>query len=136
MKKYLRKFVIFFVIFVLLWQYFPLIYIKPGFENIIYASAVFMLLDSYLKPLLKKILFPINMLTFGLASLVIYALVIFVGDKFLNVFKVLEYTTPLFNTEFGQISPYTIVFPVNYVVVGLVMVILQRLLTWVFKKDV
>lgn len=135
MKKYFRKFVIFFVIFVLMWQYLPLIVINPGFENIIYSASIMMILDTYLKPLLKKIMFPINVVTFGLASLLVYALMLFLGDKFVGIFKIVEYTTPRLVSELGTYESYNIVSPYSYVVVSVIMVLLQRILTWIFKKD-
>lgn len=136
MKKYLRKFVIFFVIFVIFWQYFPLVIFKPGFENVIYVALVFTILDTFLKPILKKIMFPINVITFGLASLVMYALIFYAGEKLSKgIITVTEYTIPLLKTDLGLFGPYPINYPYTYVVSGLCVVILNRFLSWVFKKD-
>lgn len=137
MKKYLRKLVIFFVIFVILWQYLPLLSFKIGFENILTVVLIFTVADSLLKPLFKKIpAFPINKITTILIGFILYSLLFFGIEKFMvGVISVSPYTIPPIPTDAGTYGPYPIEYPYTYVVCGAVVVIFNRVLTWVFKKD-
>ncbi len=62
-------------------------------ETLIYAALVFGLLNIFVKPLLKLLTFPLNLVTFGLAS------------SFLNVF--LLYLVTLIVPQF-LISPFSL----------------------------
>ena len=137
MKKYLRKLVIFFVIFVILWQYFPLITFKVGFEHLLTVVLIFTVGDSLLRPLFKKIpAFPVNKITSILISFILYTLLIFAIEKFMSgTISIMSYTVPQIPTEAGNYGPYQIEYPYTYVVCGAVVVIFNRFLTWVFKKD-
>lgn len=68
-------------------------YILPGvhvdeFVDALLLAAVLALLNAILKPLLIILTIPITVFTLGLFLLVINALIIMVGDHFVNGFRV------------------------------------------------
>lgn len=134
MKKLLRKFFIFFIALVLMWQYLPTLELTLGFENLLLAGVVLTALDTFLKPILKTIMLPVNVVTFGLLSWLAAVVVFWLTTVIIKGLVVVPYTTPQITTDFIIIPQYQIEGVVGYVVTGLVVVILQRFITFVFKK--
>lgn len=71
-------------------------YIYPGFsfessETIIYATAVFAFFYLFVRPILKLLSLPFNLLTFGLFSLVVNVLIIFVISYFIPGFDIISF---------------------------------------------
>jgi putative membrane protein len=66
-------------------QILPTLYIPPGYQTILFAGLTLSMLMLIVKPILKILFIPINILTFGLLSwvinvIVIYLLTIFVPE--------------------------------------------------------
>jgi|GEM_PF-1585142 len=133
-KKYLRKFFVFLLVMVFLWQYIPTVKLTGGFEVLLIASAILTFLDSFLKPILKTIMIPVNTVTFGLLSWVSAVLVFYLTVTFVKGLEVVNYTIPEIYTDY-YIFPQTEVAGIwDYVVSAGFVVILAKFINWVFKK--
>lgn len=117
-----------------MWQYLPTLELTLGFENLLLAGVVLTALDTFLKPILKTIMLPVNVVTFGLLSWLAAVVVFWLTTVIIKGLVVVPYTTPQITTDFIIIPQYQIEGVVGYVVTGLVVVILQRFITFVFKK--
>ncbi|MBP7859783.1 phage holin family protein [Patescibacteria group bacterium] len=135
MKKIARKFFIYFIALVLLREYVPIIKISDPFLNVIFFSMILSLVDTYLKPVIKTMMLPINLVTFNLASLFTTSILLFIADYFTDYIEIVPFTTPAF--ELGQFSfdAFDITKIYAYVVCGLLMVLLHMFISFVFKKD-
>lgn len=120
--------------FILAWQYFPTVILEGGFEDVLLAAAALTLLNKFLKPLLKLVLIPVNMVTFGLLRWVAAVLVFYITTEIIAGLKVIPWEFPGLATNFIIFPKYLISFPLDYVVSALFVVILSRIFTWIFKK--
>lgn len=71
MKSLIRVFVINVLAIFTTVQMLPGLTIKPNFLSLLFVSLVFTILNSFVKPLLKILFFPITLLTLGFFSWVI-----------------------------------------------------------------
>ena len=133
-KIYLRKFFVFLIVMIFLWQYLPTVVLTGGFEVLLIASAVLTLLDSFLKPLLNAVMIPVNTITFGLLSWVSAVVVFYLTTYFVKGLQVVDFTTPEIYTDFFIIPATPITGIWAYVVSALFVVILAKFVNWVFKK--
>ena len=72
-------------------------YIYPGFsfessEAIIYATAIFAFFYLFVRPILKLLSLPFNLLTFGLFGLVVNVLIIFLISYFIAGFDIVSFS--------------------------------------------
>jgi len=79
MKVLLRAFLINVLSFIVAWQYFPTVILEGGFEDVLLAALALTVLNKFLKPVLKLVLIPVNMITFGLLRWVAAVLVFYVS---------------------------------------------------------
>lgn len=75
MLKFIAKFVLFVVAVYLTAYFVPGIHIE-GIKNTLIVSVVLGLLNTFVKPFVKILTFPVNMLTLGLFTIVINALMV------------------------------------------------------------
>lgn len=96
--KYLTRIVLFNLFG--LWftsQIFPGLVIAEGWQIIIMAGFVLSLLMTLVKPLLKILFIPINLLTFGLLSWLVNVIVIYLLTIFVVEVKIIPWIFPGFN---------------------------------------
>jgi len=134
MKVLLRAFLINVLAFIVAWQYFPTVILEGGFEDVLLAALALTVLNKFLKPVLKLVLIPVNMITFGLLRWVAAVLVFYVTTELITGLKVIPWEFPGLATNFIIFPKYLIGFPLNYVVSALFVVVLTRVFTWVFKR--
>ncbi len=72
-------------------------YIYPGFsfdtsQTILFASGVFAFFYLFIRPILKLLSLPFNLLTFGLFSLVINVLIIFLISYLIPGFDIISFS--------------------------------------------
>ncbi len=63
-------------------QILPTLYIPPGWQTVIFAGVTLSILMLIVKPILKILFIPINILTFGLLNWVINVIVIYLLTVF------------------------------------------------------
>ena len=66
-----------------------------GFETSIYVALAMGFANTFIKPILKLISFPITILTLGLFLLVINVITVYIVDYFINGFSVHGFISPL-----------------------------------------
>lgn len=57
--------------------------VEGGFETIVVAAVVLTLLNTFLRPVLRLLSTPLLFVTFGLFSLVLNVLILWIADQFL-----------------------------------------------------
>lgn len=134
MKILLRAFLINVLAFLFVWQYVPTVVLEGGFEDVLLAAAALTALDKFLKPLLKMVLIPVNMVTFGLLRWVAAVIVFYITTEVIEGLNVVSWQFPGLSTPYIVFPAYLISFPLDYVVSALIVVLLVRIFTWVFKR--
>ena|SRR3989344_2549661 len=133
MKKIFKAFFINLLAFIFVWQYFKAVQLTGGFEQILLASGVLTLLDKFLKPVIKILMLPVNFITFGLFSWVATVVVFYLTTEIIQGLTVVNFEFPGLSTEYIIIPKTIIVSPYTYIVSALFVVVLTKILNWVFK---
>ncbi len=76
----LNTLIIYTIVFYIISWLFPNVTIS-SLSSLIFASITFAILEKIIKPILKLLLFPINIITLGLFSFLINIFVVFLTDK-------------------------------------------------------
>lgn len=92
MKKPLKHFILNAVSILILAQLLPGVSFGSSIQTLLFAALILSLMNLLIKPLLKIVLFPINVITFGLAGwliqiIILYLTTLFVGDFTINSYS-------------------------------------------------
>lgn len=136
MKKILKLYLISLLSLIFAWQYVQGIVLTQGFESLLIAAAVLVFLDKLVKPIVKVITFPIKFITFGLSDILLTILVFYLATNFTRGLEIVEYTFQGFSSDFLIIPQFDITYPLNYVVSAFVVVIFNRIFSWILKGKV
>lgn len=114
--KFILKFALLSILMILFFmfynggQYFQLLPIKASYDFADYQSlvlflGVLILLNTFVKPILKIFALPLNCLTFGLFSFVVSYIIVFMADKLVDSFQFTNWKyTFLFSIIFSLAS--------------------------------
>ncbi len=94
MKKLLKRLIFTIVIFYLLINFYPGLSGSAQWENLVIAALIYLVLEICIKPLLKILLIPINILTLGLAGSLINAILLFLLVLLVPSLHINPFTTP------------------------------------------
>lgn len=99
-------------------QLFPALVVVGGWQNLLFAGFILTLLMLLISPILKILLIPVNLLTFGLFSwasnvVVLYLLTLFVPDVTVTVWQF-----PGVSYSGLVIAPFLISYPLALVLVS------------------
>ena len=76
----------------------------PTINVLLYSAIVFSLLNIFVKPILKLLTFPINLITFGLFSSLLNVIILYLVTQFVPEFKIVSFTLNSYDI-FGIHSP-------------------------------
>lgn len=76
----------------------------PSITVLFYAAIIFSLLNIFVKPILKLLTFPINLITFGLFSSILNVVILFLVTRFVPEFAINSFTLGSYNV-FGFHTP-------------------------------
>lgn len=130
MKTILRTFLYSFVGLFITTLYVTTFDIKGGIQGLVYTSAVFGLLRLIVKPTLKIILFPLNILTFGVVSWIINVILLFLLVKITKFITISPWNFPGLSYNNIILSPYHLNYLETFIVTSLIIGIIVNLLMW------
>lgn len=76
----------------------------PSLSVLIYAAIVFSLLNIFVKPILKLLTFPINLITFGLFSSLLNVIIVYLVTQLVPQFSIVPFKLNSYDI-FGIHSP-------------------------------
>ena len=76
----------------------------PSLTVLLYAAVAFSLLNVFVKPILKILTFPINLITFGLFSSLLNVLILYLVTQFVPEFRIVAFTLKSYEV-FGFHTP-------------------------------
>jgi len=134
MKTILRQIGINYLALYLSFNIYPGFSVKNSFQVILTASILWLLLNKVVKPIIKLLLLPINLITLGLFSWVISVVTLFLL-QFLIVGISLQ---PHYFTGFtyqGFIIPaFHISLLFSYIITSSLINGIHSIISWLFKK--
>ncbi len=107
--------------------------IKNGVYGFFYTAAIFSLLNLLVRPILKLILFPINLLTFGLLSWIINVIILYLLIKISALVTIVPWNFPGISFNNIVISAYHLNFWLTFIVTSFIIGIIVNLLLWLAK---
>lgn len=126
MKSFLRLTIINTICLFSVSAFFPGLVVSHSLRNLLWAGAIFTLINYLVKPIIKLFLLPINLLTLGLFRWLANVIVLLILTKIVNHVQITSFITPIIN-QAGFSAPS---FPVNY---ALSLIISSFLLSFVFN---
>lgn len=131
MKSFLRRVLLLVVCFYYLAHFFPggFTY-QADFKTLITAVVVFILLDTLVKPLLKIIFIPINLLTFGFFRWIINVFVLFFTDSLVRGFEITSFRFEGLAWGVVSLAPHNLSFVSSLVIFSCLIVLMEGLLEW------
>lgn len=108
--------------------------IKSDIKTFVSAAVVWWLLNKIIKPIIKLLLLPINLITLGLFSWAVNAITIFLLQMVIKDVAITAYTFPGFVYQ-GFIVP-TILFNLlfSYIITSFILYITHAILVWMMKS--
>jgi len=134
MKKIIRLSFIYIIALKILAETIPAVNFGENLKTILSVALVLTLFELFIKPLLKILLLPINLLTLGLLRWVVNVVGLYVASSFVSAFAIRPYYFP------GLISG-NIVIPatqlnslLTYIFVSFCLDILLIVIRWLVRK--
>lgn len=133
MKKYARLLVISLISFIVVSYYYP--GFSYGGETLILllAAAIFALLNIFVKPILKLLSLPFNLLTFGFFSFVVNVIVLYGVNYAIPKFKIVGFHFTGYTYSGFTIPSYELNQLTSALLASLVIGLLASILHWIFR---
>ncbi len=113
----------------------------PGFsvlnslKNLLTAAVIWLLLNKVVKPIIKILLLPINLITLNLFSWLIGFITLFLLQVFADGVEVTSYTFPGYSTNGFSFPSLHINIFLSYILTSILLNSLSQAITWLFRKD-
>lgn len=91
MKSLLRNFLINLIAIIIVSKIIPAFFVGDGFLDLIKATIIFMVANVLLVPLIKILLLPLNLLTFGLFAWLANVIALYLLVKFIPTIKLFPF---------------------------------------------
>lgn len=115
--------------------------IYPGFsifhdtKTLLTAAVIWLLLNKIVKPIIKLLLLPINLITLNLFSWVVSLITLFLLQALVGGIQISPYPFPGFSAQ-GFVLPavYLSLFP-SYIITSCLLNFLHSFVLWLIRKD-
>ncbi len=107
--------------------------IENKLATFLWASVVWTLLNKIVKPIIKLLLLPINLITLGLFSWVVNVITLFLLTYFIKGVSILAYSFPGFSYQGFIIPQMHFNLFISYILTSLVLSFTHMTLLWLVK---
>lgn len=108
--------------------------VDGGFQTIVIGGAIFAFLSLVLKPVLRAIAFPLTILTLGLFSFVINAVILFLLTKIITKIHVMAFTLQKISLGGFKISSYHFNSIFAFIFISAIISLLVGVFSWLTKE--
>ena len=133
MKTILRAIFLNLVTLYLVAMFYSGLTIETKLTTYLAAATVWTLLNKIIKPIIKLLLLPINLLTLGLFSWVVNVITLFLLTYFIKGVAVLAYTFPGISYQGFIIPQMHFNLIISYVITSLVLSLTHMTLIWLVR---
>lgn len=115
--------------------------IYPGFsilhdtKTLLSAAVIWLLLNKIVKPIIKLLLLPINLITLNLFSWVISLITLFLLQSLVGGITITAYNFPGLSSGGFVIPAVSIGIFISYVIVSCIINLLHSFIMWLIRKD-
>lgn len=104
-------------------EYFPGLVVAPGLINFFWSGFGLTLLNFIVKPVIKLILLPLNLLTLGVFSWISLVIVLILGDKLIGPMTLVAFKLPAWNQGGFSMPAVTVNIFFSYLIASLLITI-------------
>ncbi len=135
MKIFLRHVLINWLVLYLTDLIYPGFTILHDLKTLLTAAIIWLLLNKIVKPIIKLLLLPINLITLNLFAWVISLLTLFLLQLLVGGVGIDPYDFPGANFEGFIMPPMHIGIFLSYVITSILLNGLHSSILWLFRKD-
>lgn len=132
MKKYARSFIISLIAFLAVAYIYPGFAYNHDYKILLLAASVFAFLTIFIKPVLKMLSLPFNLLTFGLFSFIINAIVLYGVSYAVPYFKIISFHFAGANISGFNLPSADLNRLISALVASFVIGFIATVMQWVF----
>lgn len=133
MKKYARSIITSLIAFGSVGFFYPGFSYNDNYLTLLLAGAIFALLTIFVKPVLKILSLPFNLLTFGIFSFLINIIILYGVSNFVTDFKILSFHFDGYNLSGFVIPAYDLSQLVSALVASILIGLFSTFLHWIFR---
>lgn len=135
MKVFLRHILINLLVLYLTDLIYPGFSILHDLKTLLTASIIWLLLNKIVKPIIKLLLLPINLITLNLFTWVISLLTLFLLQIIVGGISIQAYNFPGSSFEGFVIPPIAIGVFVSYLITSTLLNAIHSFIFWLIRKD-
>ena len=133
MRYYLKIIVVTLIAFFTAYNLIPTINLGNNQNNIIIVIAGLLITSLVIRPIFALVLLPINLLTFGLISLILNCALLFAFTKYLAGFTIASYNFSGINFQGIIITPISFNQIETILIIALIITLTQKILMLIFE---
>lgn len=133
MRHYLKSIILTISTAYIAYRLVPTIEISPDPKNILILIAGLWIISQLVNPLFSLVLLPVNILTFGLVTLILNIALIFALLNFLPGFFISAYNFPGANIDGVILPPFSFNQVTTVVLVAAIITTVQKILHIIFE---
>lgn len=134
MKVFLRHILINLGALYLVNQIYPGFSIQPQLSILLTAAIVWFFLNKIVKPIIKVLLLPINLITMGFFSWAVSVLTLFLLKVVVVGVSISAYDFPGFSSQGFSIPSFHINLFFSYIVISILLSFVQSVINWLIKE--
>ena len=135
MKIFLRHVLINLLVLYFTDLFYPGFALPHDLKTLLSASVIWLLLNKIVKPVIKLLLLPINLITLNLFSWVISLLTLFLLQTLVEGIRITSYAFPGANFEGFVIPPIFIGVFLSYILTSTFLNAFHSFVFWLIRKD-
>ena len=135
MKSLLRSILINLLVIYLCSILYPGFVVKNDFKVLLSAAVVWFFLNKIVKPIIKLLLLPINLITLNLFSWAINMITLFILQNLVGDINILSYQFPGVNYQGFIVPPIFINIFFSYLITSTLLNLLANFVKWLISKD-
>lgn len=133
MKKYARSIVTSLLAFGIIAYFYPGFNYHNNYVTLLLSGLIFALLTIFVKPILKILSLPFNLITFGLFSFLINIVLLYAVSYFIVDFRIIPFHFPGYTVSGFNLPAYDLTQFMSALVASVLIGIFSTFLHWVFK---
>jgi len=126
-KKIFKNFLIFYFAVTVVLQYFPGFKLTAGYERVFLLAFLISILNTFVKPLIKLILLPLNIITLGFFNWLSIFIVFFIATVYVKGVEIIGFTYSGFYSDLFTINDMKVHRYLSYLLSSLFVYIIYKL---------
>lgn len=114
---------------------YPGFSVLPVFKTLLTASVIWLLLNKIIKPIIKLLLLPINLITLNLFSWLVGLITLFLLQIFADGVSINSYNFPGFSYGGFALPSFFLNIFMSYLLTSILLNSLHSSIVWLFRKD-